>query len=313
MKRTLLCFFAFQTIAFRAMGMAPTGDLTDDLRIWMWGEDSLDDTVLPAAMKLVLPERTMSIRLSVSNSTAQIVQIDQYGIEGNTIKWRWMKPDGEMTGNCWPSTMCCVTLKYPVPPTYGLTIAPGQCLSITDICPPEAAAVNQDDTINKLCKYFYEGFTRSSPTCEFYYKGLWATYCRDATSVIPPTCTFTNQCMLATGALFDLSQGGEPHIGFFVMNGSNTAVTVGQPLFNDSRLVVHSPKIGYSNEVFAVDSSATNATVAARGTTEWRVPWTNLWNRLPAADRALLTEAHEVDLYWRTPAFTSDALPLWLE
>ena len=102
-------------------------------------------------------------------------------------------------------------------------------------------------------------------------------------------------------------------VGFLVLNGSNTAVTVGQPLFNDSRLIVHAPKIGYSNEVFAVDAAATNATVAARGTAEWRVPWTNLWNRLPAADRARLTEAHEVDLYWKTPAITSDALPLWLE
>jgi len=102
-------------------------------------------------------------------------------------------------------------------------------------------------------------------------------------------------------------------VGFLVLNGSNAAVSVAQPLFNDSRLVVHAPKIGYSNEVFAVDTTATNATVAARGTTEWRVPWTNLWNRLPAADRTSLTNAHEVDLYWRSGEFTSEALPLWIE
>ena len=313
MKRTALYVFAFQTMVINALGMAPTGDLTDDLRIWMWGTNSLNYTVLPTTMKIVLPETTMSTRLCISNTTSSVVQIDRYGIGNNTIMWRWLKPNGEMTGNCWPSTISCVTLKYPVPPTYGHAIAAGECWIATDICPSDAAMEDQDDTVDKLCKLFYEGCSRSSPTCAFYNSGLWASYCRDSTPVIPPACTFTNQCMLATGALFDLSQGGEPHIGFFVMNGSNTAVTVGQPLFNDSRLVVHSPKIGYSNEVFAVDSSATNATVAARGTTEWRVPWTNLWNRLPAADRARLTEAHEVDLFWKTPAFTSDALPLWLE
>ena len=130
-------------------------------------------------------------------------------------------------------------------------------------------------------------------------------------SPCPATGTTSTEIILA---LHRWTEGrNDSDVGFLVMNGSNTAVTVGQPLFNDSRLVVHSPKIGYSNEVFAVDSSATNATVAARGTTEWRVPWTNLWNRLPAADRARLTEAHEVDLFWKTPAFTSDALPLWLE
>ena len=142
---------------------------------------------------------------------------------------------------------------------------------------------------------------------------LWAGYCRDESPVIPSVCTFTNECLLAVGALFDLSKQGEPHIGFFVMNGSDAAVTVAQPLFNDSRLIVHAPKIGYSNEVFAVDTTATNATVAARGTTEWRVPWTNLWNRIPAADRTSLSNAHEVDLYWRTGGFTSEALPLWIE
>ena len=152
-----------------------------------------------------------------------------------------------------------------------------------------------------------------APTYVFESDFIWAGYCRDESPVIPSVCTFTNECLLAVGALFDLSKQGEPHIGFFVMNGSNTAVTVTQPLFNDSRLIVHAPKIGYSNEVFAVDAAATNATVAARGTTEWRVPWTNLWNRLPAADRTSLTNAHEVDLYWRTGDFTSEALPLWIE
>ena len=150
------------------------------------------------------------------------------------------------------------------------------------------------------------------PSRLFSNKAYLSVDCETEPSVVCPTEGL--EISLLNLALHRFSQQPDnTDVGFLVLNGSNAAVTVAQPLFNDSRLIVHAPKIGYSNEVFSVDAAATNATVAARGTTEWRVPWTNLWNRLPAADRTSLTTAHEVDLYWRSGDFTSEALPLWIE
>ncbi len=104
-----------------------------------------------------------------------------------------------------------------------------------------------------------------------------------------------------------------PELGFLFLNGTNVPVTVTQPLFNDSRLIITAPSVNYSNELFTVDNTATNAVVEPRAVAEWRVPWHSAYARLPAADRARLEAAGNVDLYWQCGEYLSPVLPVFLK
>ena len=64
--------------------------------------------------------------------------------------------------------------------------------------------------------------------------------------------------------IYNKDAPSSPELGFLVFNGTNVPVTVTQPLFNDNRLIVTVPSINYSNEIFTVSNTATNATVEAR-------------------------------------------------
>ena len=79
-----------------------------------------------------------------------------------------------------------------------------------------------------------------------------------------------------------------------------------------SSLLVSSSGIGYSNEITPIPSPLTNALAASESAWHWRIPWNDIWNRLPEEDRARLEMAGEVDLRWKCGDLVSDPLPLWV-
>ena len=68
---------------------------------------------------------------------------------------------------------------------------------------------------------------------------------------------------------------------------------------------------GHTNKLSFVTSDITTNAPAA-SVWHWRIPWNDIWNRLPEEDRARLEMAGEVDLRWKCGDLVSDPLPLWV-
>ena len=102
-------------------------------------------------------------------------------------------------------------------------------------------------------------------------------------------------------------------LGFLLFNGGTNNIAINATLINDNRLIVTSPSIAYSNEIFTASATATNLVIEAGKVGEWRLPWSSVFTQLPPTDQALLREAGDVDLVWKAGNFTSPVLPLNLK
>lgn len=132
----------------------------------------------------------------------------------------------------------------------------------------------------------------------------------DETGGIEPPKLKAGSSAVETRVGFVHHPDSAPDICFLLLNGTNTTVTTTEPLVNDSRLVFTAPSINYSNELYVADVSATNVLIEAGNVAEWRMPWTNVYQRISSSDRALLKVAVDVDLVWKCGTYVSGPLPV---
>lgn len=183
------------------------------------------------------------------------------------------------------------------------------------IIPPEAGRIEYVDkmTFPGLIAFFY---ANNYLRCRWWMRDKFTQHiilgcATDGCSMKPPYVgtVATN----ATAHIAFVFNEPEPNdLAFVYLNGSNSTNNIASPLSSESSLVVTSPSIGYSNEVTSAAYASTNALVAPRMAEHWRIPWPDVWGRIPVEDRERLRMAGKIDLRWKCGDIVSDPLPLWV-
>lgn len=102
-------------------------------------------------------------------------------------------------------------------------------------------------------------------------------------------------------------------LGFLFLNGSRQDIGVEKPLTKESRIIVSSPAIGYTRELFIAASASERIVVEAGKVGEWRLPWQTVLNLIPKEDLERIKAAGgDLDLVWKVGEYQSDPLPLSL-
>ena len=136
-------------------------------------------------------------------------------------------------------------------------------------------------------------------------------FSREGAAISPPAFR-SNWSTLSVHMAFVFNELEPNDLAFIYLNGGNETNCLSSPLSSESSLVVTSPSIGYSNEVTSAAYASTNALVAPRMAEHWRIPWPDVWGRIPVEDRERLRKSGKIDLRWKCGDIVSDPLPLWV-
>ena len=83
-------------------------------------------------------------------------------------------------------------------------------------------------------------------------------------------------------------------------------------LSTKASIISSSQSIGYSSEIPLASIIPTDILTISNGVWHCRIPWSEIWDQIPEADRKKLEAAGAVDLRWECGYLVSDPLPLWV-
>lgn len=112
------------------------------------------------------------------------------------------------------------------------------------------------------------------------------------------------------GVVYDRTQ--QLKVGFLFVNGEgNKTIEMEGPLTHKSKVVVTSPAISYTRELFIPAAVAERVVVEAGKVGEWRLPWKTVLDLIPKEDlERIRASGGDLDLVWKVGEYSSDPLPL---
>ena len=111
---------------------------------------------------------------------------------------------------------------------------------------------------------------------------------------------------------FVLKQKQPGDMALLYWNRADTTILTDELNDGGGHVIVTSGPIGYSNDLVSVSLVMSNATIAPKSVGLWRIPWPDVWGRIPVEDRQKLEKAGAIDLRWKCGDIVSEPLPLWV-
>lgn len=113
--------------------------------------------------------------------------------------------------------------------------------------------------------------------------------------------------LLIIGMIFNPTEPNE--ILLIYQNGSGNATEIPADHIN---IIVSSEDHEYTRRICLSQVHFPTRMVLSKHVEHWRIPWGEIWDQIPEADREKLEAAGAVDLRWECGDLVSDPLPLWV-